>query len=709
MFLGVVLWCSDLSSALERFMDHGIASHDFTPTPPEPRRASGPGAAVLVLAVYQAWLLGRLRRPASDTLVEAPTGAGKTLLVRALVALDLGQPSGFTHVVVAAPQEQIERAFLRERDESIAWPAGVAAQPNLNVPKRLFRAARTDGCGTRVSIRRYLGAATRGHALVCTHAALTGLQDDDLPADLTGRVLAVDEAHHVPAAGLSRIAALWRARGGRLIFLTATPYRADGLPVVLSDMVHVRRSMAQHMEEGCAPRTLSSEIVALGKRAQRVSPAQLTGEVAPPTAYTASTVRAVVEKWEQDGRPKTIIRIPPGRGQLVQRLIAALERAGARVVDATGVNRGRKLRFLRTLDAERSAGTAASRVDIIVGIQRVLEGTDWPACSAVYCIGIPRSLAMVVQLVGRALRRKPEDYRADYRDLARLVVFVPCGGGKYISELSLDHTRHVLLTCVFLADHTLGQGWIVTAAVQRGVRRSLSAEPEGMLDLALDATNPTVDPLPRAEAQLAFAAARDELMDRGVTPTLGAVLEQVALTRPDIPQAVLQQVAVEVLATQPGGVAEQVSARLESAVAARVRIDPQVQAAMSEAFARVAGEFRMATLARSPVLETLGRQVHVLTGGAMREFAAKLAAAHPKPLTEAEILAWADVEHEATGAWPTAATGVVRGAPDETWNAIDGALRSGHRDLPADGGLKGATDGGIGRHWPPSAAQVMAG
>jgi len=52
-------------------------------------------------------------------------------------------------------------------------------------------------------------------------------------------------------------------------------------------------------------------------------------------------------------------------------------------------------------------------------------------------------------------------------------------------------------------------------------------------------------------------------------------------------------------------------------------------------------------------------------------------------LSIAEILAWADAHHEATGRWPDARSGLVLGAPFEvTWSAIQGSLFSGHRGLP---------------------------
>jgi hypothetical protein len=54
----------------------------------------------------------------------------------------------------------------------------------------------------------------------------------------------------------------------------------------------------------------------------------------------------------------------------------------------------------------------------------------------------------------------------------------------------------------------------------------------------------------------------------------------------------------------------------------------------------------------------------------------------PVPLTVPHILAWADAYHARTGAWPSAYSGLVEGAPGETWRAIDCALHYGRRGLP---------------------------
>jgi hypothetical protein len=41
------------------------------------------------------------------------------------------------------------------------------------------------------------------------------------------------------------------------------------------------------------------------------------------------------------------------------------------------------------------------------------------------------------------------------------------------------------------------------------------------------------------------------------------------------------------------------------------------------------------------------------------------------------ILRWADAHRTATGRWPDRRSGPVGGADDETWSAIDAALRRG--------------------------------
>lgn len=60
---------------------------------------------------------------------------------------------------------------------------------------------------------------------------------------------------------------------------------------------------------------------------------------------------------------------------------------------------------------------------------------------------------------------------------------------------------------------------------------------------------------------------------------------------------------------------------------------------------------------------------------------------HLPPLTEGDLLAWADSHYRRTGTWPGCKGGPVEDAPGETWVNLDSALREGLRGLPGGSSL----------------------
>src|SRR5947209_5012950 len=236
------------------------------------------------LRPYQVRLVTDVSRAAEDVLVEQPTGSGKTVQIVTLVAMHLGQR--FTHAVISAPQEQIEQGFVRRDYEVIAFPdcPGVAI-PSFQASKALIKGARESKLGSVKRVIHYL--RQRGpldHAFACTHAALNRLTGADLPEDLSGKALFIDEAHHASADGLSQIVTLWRERRGQLFFFTATPYRGDGRPVRLEGMKAFGRSLAEHMAVGFARPPLDSEIVTFGRAGDASTARQSTSQDVPPSS-----------------------------------------------------------------------------------------------------------------------------------------------------------------------------------------------------------------------------------------------------------------------------------------------------------------------------------------------------------------------------------------------------------------------------------------
>jgi hypothetical protein len=81
------------------------------------------------------------------------------------------------------------------------------------------------------------------------------------------------------------------------------------------------------------------------------------------------------------------------------------------------------------------------------------------------------------------------------------------------------------------------------------------------------------------------------------------------------------------------------------------------------------------------------------------------------PLTEEQILAWADAHYQRTGEWPVLTSGPILDAPGETWSAIDHALMRGKRGLPGGSTLARLLAAGHGvRRTKPllSEAQILA-
>src|SRR5712692_6442932 len=72
------------------------------------------------LRPYQVQLVADVCRATEDVLVEQPTGAGKTVQIVTLVAMNLGRR--FSHAVMSAPQEQIEQGFVKRDYQAIAFP-----------------------------------------------------------------------------------------------------------------------------------------------------------------------------------------------------------------------------------------------------------------------------------------------------------------------------------------------------------------------------------------------------------------------------------------------------------------------------------------------------------------------------------------------------------------------------------------------------------
>jgi hypothetical protein len=57
------------------------------------------------------------------------------------------------------------------------------------------------------------------------------------------------------------------------------------------------------------------------------------------------------------------------------------------------------------------------------------------------------------------------------------------------------------------------------------------------------------------------------------------------------------------------------------------------------------------------------------------------------PLTQKQVLAWADAHHRRTGRWPNSLSGPIAKAPGESWSGVNTALQAGRRGFPGGSSL----------------------
>jgi len=609
-----------------------------------------------------------------DVLIESPTGSGKTLMMRSAVRLLMGGP--ISHAIVATPQEAIEDGFVEDRDCRVEWPESEKRR-GIDVPRSSFRKARGSAERMARTILDYLQSDQPGYALVCTHAALNrfvAAHGDEMPGDMAGCLLTLDEAHHAPAPALSRSVDAWSDRGCRLLFASATPYRADGLKVVRPNMEVIRLGMAEHMHGGFAPSVLEHAIVAVGNDGDRVTAGEFTGsKLSTQDNILDDIIAKSVEKWIILGRPKLVFRVPimaGGSTPFLLRLIDAFERQGARVLNAAGTDKADQLRTLAALKAERDRSVAESQFDVVIGIQRVIEGFDWPHCSVAFCVGIPGNLAAVVQLLGRATRLKPEGYPEPWQDKAGIWFFVPTAGGKALDKLGAEHSRHALMVSVYLADYEVGEEWIVTRAIRAGLEGAgLGGEKDGdgKPREIVDARH-GLDESTYIEVKAAMAA--DAEGNEHVS--LGGLIEAARRRFPDVPGEALDVIAVQVL----GGderIGPEAMARLAEEMGRLAVVKPDIDRAKAAAFAAIVKEYRDAELGPVKSFRVIGEQVHEMTGQGMKTWISRI---RHEPWNVNSIVRYCNEWKEMTGKFPSCTYGEIPRSGGRTWRGANDWLMS---------------------------------
>jgi len=364
------------------------------------------------------------KRGEQHLLIKSPPASGKS---RALmfIALDKIRNQGLKQAIIVVPERSIGGSFADEKLSEHGFWADWEVRPQWN----LCNAPGEDNGKVAPSKVRAVGAflASEDTVLVCTHATFRFAVDEFGIEAFDGRLIAIDEFHHVssnPDNKLGTQLGQLISRGEvHVVAMTGSYFRGDAVAVLSPE------------DEG------KFESVSYTYYEQLNGYTYLKSLDIGYFFYTGRYLDAIVKVL--DPSLKTIIHIPnvnaressKDKHKEVDEILASLgdwkgrdEATGFHLIQVTD---GRLIKVADLVDdsdpARRSMILAALKdpaqkdnrdnVDIIIALGMAKEGFDWIWCEHALTIGYRSSLTEIVQIIGRATRDAPGKARSRFTNL----------------------------------------------------------------------------------------------------------------------------------------------------------------------------------------------------------------------------------------------------------------------------------------------------
>jgi superfamily II DNA or RNA helicase len=352
-------------------------------------------------------------------LIKSPPASGKS---RALmfIALDKLHNQGVSQTIIVVPERSIGASFHDEPLTEFGFSADWRVEPKWN----LCDAPGADNGGKVNSVEVFLNSPDK--VLVCTHATFRFAVDKFGVEAFDGRLIAVDEFHHV----------------------SANPDNKLGVHLgqfITRDRVHILAMTGSYFR-GDAEAVLAPQDEAKFDTVTYTYYEQLNGYEYLKQLdigyffYAGSYADDILKVL--DPAEKTIVHIPSVNSREstkdkireVEHIIEALG-SWEGIDPVTGFQlvktpTGRVLRIADLVDddtAKRDRVSAALKdpaqknnrdhVDIIVALGMAKEGFDWIWCEHALTVGYRSSLTEIVQIIGRATRDAPGKTRARFTNL----------------------------------------------------------------------------------------------------------------------------------------------------------------------------------------------------------------------------------------------------------------------------------------------------
>ena len=351
-------------------------------------------------------------------LIKSPPASGKS---RALmfVALDKLHNQGLRQAIVVVPERTIGASFDDTRLSEFGFWSDWTVRPKWN----LCNAPGTEG-GKVDSVKAFLDGGDQ--VLVCTHATFRFAMDRYGASAFDGRLIAVDEFHHVSAnpdnklgQHLGQLIARDRTH---IVAMTGSYFRGDAEPVLMpNEEARFETVTYTYYEQLNGYEHLKQ--LDIGYYFYAGNYAEDILRVLDPNEKTIVHIPNVNSRESTKDKIREVEHIIEELGDW-QGTDAA---TGFQLVKTPG---GRALRVADLVDdnpARRDRVAAALRdsaqknnrdyVDIIIALGMAKEGFDWIWCDHALTVGYRSSLTEVVQIIGRATRDAPGKARARFTNL----------------------------------------------------------------------------------------------------------------------------------------------------------------------------------------------------------------------------------------------------------------------------------------------------
>lgn len=350
-------------------------------------------------------------------LIKSPPASGKS---RALmfIALDKLHQQGIKQAIIAVPEKSIGASFADEPLTQFGFYYDWEVAPKWN----LCNAPGEDGSKVN-AVKSFL--ESEDSILVCTHATFRFAVERFGTEPFDGRLIAIDEFHHVSADENNVLGTQLKQFIERdkthIVAMTGSYFRGDANPVLMpEDEAKFDTVTYTYYEQLNGYQYLKTLNI---------------GYYFYSGAY-ADEILSVLDPDE-----KTIIHIPnvnsrESMGDKIKEVEHIIHELG----DWQGVDPETGFHLVKTAsgkviriadlvddDPKRNRVAAALRlpgakkdrdyVDIIIALGMAKEGFDWVWCEHALTIGYRSSLTEIVQIIGRATRDAPGKTHARFTNL----------------------------------------------------------------------------------------------------------------------------------------------------------------------------------------------------------------------------------------------------------------------------------------------------